>query len=55
MLIKRYNYSYKKPRKYTVKNKEYLDELEEKRKIFQEKNKLEIQSKIIAIDESGHL
>jgi transposase len=53
LLIKRYNYSYKKPRKYTVKNKEYLDELEEKRKIFQEKIKLEIQSKIIAIDESG--
>jgi transposase len=54
LLIKIYKYSYKKPRKYIVKNIKYLDELTEKRKIFQEKIKLEIQSKIIAIDESGH-
>jgi transposase/glycerol-3-phosphate cytidylyltransferase-like family protein len=52
-LIKKFKYSYKKPRKYIVKNIKYIDELIKKRKLFQEQINLEIQSKIIAIDESG--
>jgi transposase len=52
LIIRKLNYTYKKPRKYMATDVNFIDKLKKERELFCEKIKQEI-SKIISIDESG--